>query len=375
MSADGESPQAVEALPKLSVTVCRVPVYGAISIFAVLGCLIRIGLNRLFSITGGPFPAFLYAEILGCLIMGWAVKHKVQFSVGYYPLYPGISSGLCGSITTFGSWILQSIQAFLNLNATARGAFSSILAGLSVLILTALACSASLNAGAMLSRLVRARFPLRWKSPDLYIRSKGRLLAEGEVELDVGKPRWWGPVKDHRQSGIVGALNLFLTIAPILMMLVLTLVATLVDTGSNRSVVYACIFAPLGALVRYELSFYNSLKSSFPIGTFVANYFGTLIGGLMLILAYGAGSGDANATAPSLSIGSGVCALLKGGISDGFCGCLTTISTFFHELKVLTKRAAVIYGLCSVSLSVVSLLALVGTTYWSRPYSWVTCSL
>ena len=59
----------------------------------------------------------MYTQIVGCVIMGYIVQHK-SYMVTHCKsrflrvMYIAISSGLCGSITSFSSWSLQCNKSF-----------------------------------------------------------------------------------------------------------------------------------------------------------------------------------------------------------------------------------------------------------------------
>lgn len=59
----------------------------------------------------------------------------------------------------------------------------------------------------------------------------------------------------------------------------------------------------------------------------------------------------------------GVAALT--GVTTGFCGCLTTVSTFAVELTSLSLRGTYIYGLCSVILAQLGLVIIRGVYLWT----------
>ena len=49
----------------------------------------------------------------------------------------------------------------------------------------------------------------------------------------------------------------------------------------------------------------------------------------------------------------------------GFCGCLTTVSAFQHELSTLSLKDAYIYGLSSIIAAQLLLLAINGGVSWT----------
>lgn len=106
--------------------------------FSIVGVLIRIAIEELFIYDNSPMFGIAYAEFIGCIIMGIAIsrkklllsvyvklanyhifklkttifqKYPLYFFISYYPLQIGISTGLCGSITTFSAWQLVATDA------------------------------------------------------------------------------------------------------------------------------------------------------------------------------------------------------------------------------------------------------------------------
>lgn len=129
----------------------------------------------------------------------------------------------------------------------------------------------------------------------------------------------------------------------------------------RSQVLFALVFAPVGCLMRFKLSLWlNGKFKAFPLGTFTANIFGTLILGMCYDLQHVA--------LPSAGgmIGGGLlgCGILQ-GIQDGFCGCLTTVSTWALELKGLRRSHAYLYGIASVGLSLSILVVVMGTVRWT----------
>ncbi|MFP5022660.1 fluoride efflux transporter CrcB [Pseudonocardia phyllosphaerae] len=100
--------------------------------------------------------------------------------------------------------------------------------------------------------------------------------------------------------------------------------------------------AAVGAPVRYlaDAAAKRRLGTAFPVGTFAVNVAGSLLlGGL---------------TAATAVLPAGLAALL----GTGFCGALTTYSTFSYELVSLTERrvtgTAVAYLVASVVVGVLA---------------------
>ncbi len=129
-------------------------------------------------------------------------------------------------------------------------------------------------------------------------------------------------------------------------------------TVTYRTMLYACLLAPTGALLRWKLSYFNGRISKFnwfPLGTFSANVLGSLLSASMIALEthlYGYKSFWAVGTARAIKV--------------GFTGCLSTVSTFVAEASGFLKSSnpirAYIYIVisiaCSALLGALSFLAI-----------------
>jgi CrcB protein len=96
-----------------------------------------------------------------------------------------------------------------------------------------------------------------------------------------------------------------------------------------RTMVYACMWAPPGALLRWHLSAWNGQLpgswSWFPVGTWTANIFGCMVSITAIALEY-----------VSPAKGFWKIGTLR-SVKVGFSGALTTVSTFVSEVHVFSK--------------------------------------
>lgn len=120
----------------------------------------------------------------------------------------------------------------------------------------------------------------------------------------------------------------------------------------QRDLAFACVFAPVGALTRWYLSFYNGRLPRFPIGTFIANIFGTVVLAALSIVQSG------------VYITPIACYVID-GLASGYCGCLTTISTFMVELTSLERKHSYLYGLITIVVSQCFMFIILGSYIWS----------
>lgn len=116
---------------------------------------------------------------------------------------------------------------------------------------------------------------------------------------------------------------------------------------------FAILLGPPGTLLRYELSRrLNRIYSALPLGTLAANTLATLIFALTALFMRRTGTGATS------------CAALW-GMQDGFCGSLSTVSTFVVELRGLGRRESWRYAGVSWALGQAVMLLVLGSWAWS----------
>lgn len=352
--------------------------------FSILGVLARVGLQALTLYPGAPIPnTDLWANVGGSLIMGLLREDRLLFrrqwrqelerarreasssssdTIGDekekqlqsaarksftstragIPAYVGLSVGFCGSFTSFASICRDAFLAMANNLNTAvtstnditalsrsRPRGDSVMAVLAILILEVGLSTVALICGAHLATaMIRP-------AEKLSIWNVSRIMDPLAVFLGFGC--WLGAV--------------LLAIWPI-------------HDAWRGQALFSIVFAPLGCLLRYRLSVHmNKLVSSFPMGTFAANIFGTCVLGMCYDLQMS-----------SLGVEIISCQVLQ-GVMDGFCGALTTVSTWVLELDTLRLRHAYIYGACSLFVGVGFITAIMGGLRWTSGFNAPTCTI
>ncbi|CAG8550415.1 9985_t:CDS:2, partial [Racocetra persica] len=291
--------------------------------FSIIGVLIRIGLVDLHTYQNAPVFALIYPQFVGCTIFGFCLARKGFIMESYLPLYIGLQTGLCGSITTFSSWTLLIFQNFITPFRPLSG-IDSVLAGLAVIGITIGMSIVGLKFGEHLADA----FMVNQITPKGIVH---KVIIRPSNIKEFTRLDWVCVVSGCVSSGLIIALAVSIQV--------------------QRRVLYAAVFAPIGTLIRWQLSRFNSWKSLFPIGTFTANISGSAILGVLFFLRNGI-------------VYSGISCEVLIGLSDGFCGCLTTISTFTAEIMSLPRRHAYKYALTSIVTGQVVMVFLVGIRAW-----------
>lgn len=121
----------------------------------------------------------------------------------------------------------------------------------------------------------------------------------------------------------------------------------------RHEVTFALLLGPPGTLLRFELSKHlNPLAPRFPLGTLAANSLAVLVFAVTALLQRGEG------------LGGDRCGVLK-GVQDGFCGSLSTVSTFVVELRTLGRREGWFYFAVSWVVGQSVFVVVLGSWVWS----------
>ncbi|CAK7269815.1 hypothetical protein SEPCBS119000_003764 [Sporothrix epigloea] len=277
------------------------------------------------------------------------------------PLYVGLATGFCGSFTSFSSFLMDVFDALANTlpappyhpgdlafsasNVISRPRGENVMALLAVLFLTVCMCLSALKGGAHIAIAVRKVGKHFHTQTPWLARHRGRRI----------------PLVLHVVDHAVVVLALVAWLAAVLL--------TVFQPGAARTghwrgeVLFALVFAPLGCLLRFYMSLQlNGIFATFPAGTFAVNMLGTAVLGMAWDLQH--------ASAGSASVVS--CQLLQ-GIMDGFCGCLTTVSTWMTELSGLRRRHAYVYGLVSTATGLALLVLIMGSLKWTVGWQTPVC--
>lgn len=349
-----------------------------------VGIMLRMVIESLTFYPGTPVStSVLWANVGGSLIMGFLSEDKELFRSEdvddeiddhaerttrllahkkTVPLYIGMTTGFCGSLTSFSTFIRDVFLALSNDLPVPFGPYSD-----ASLFATSPAGTSAPNGGFDFMAILAVLFT------EIGLPLAGLMLgAHLAIFLTPWTPRlpkWWlQKVVDPLMVPLAG----FSWIAFICLVILLPQEEQNIALWSpelwRSPMLFSLVFAPVGCLSRFSLSLQlNGRIASFPLGTFTANVSGVMILGMAYSLQH------ASISSSALGGGSFIgCGVLE-GIMDGFCGCLTTVSTWVLELSDLRRRHAYTYGILSVAVGLCMLVIEIGSLTWTRDFVTPIC--
>ncbi|RMZ71405.1 chromosome condensation [Pyrenophora seminiperda CCB06] len=367
--------------------------------FSIWGTLARLGLQALTFYPGAPVIfSGLWANVAGTFILAFLQHDDRLFAAEWgntvepslsddnpnpnqakarhdkikktIPMYIGLATGFCGSLTSFSSFMRDMFlaisndlssppsQTYLpnnnnnnnnNNNQPAPSSSSSFsptsprnggysfLALAATIILTLAACFAALTLGSHLAEALRPCIPT------LPFRPTRRVLDPLSVALAA--TTWLAAI-------------------------ILAAVPPRNHTAWRGQALFAAALAPPGALLRYYISAHmNRLTPHFPLGTFAVNIFGTAVLAMAWDLQHLELGSD------GVVGGSVVACQVLQGVMDGFCGALTTVSTWIAEMASLKRGRAYVYGSASLVAGLALVLVLLGSVRWTVGWKEGVCAI
>ncbi|KAF8845877.1 hypothetical protein BDN67DRAFT_919546 [Paxillus ammoniavirescens] len=293
---------------------------------SIFGVLSRLGLQALVTYNGQSVFSLAYIQATGCFIMGIALGAKAPFGRFYGPLYTAVTTGFCGSLTTFSGWQVDMFDSWVNTGQFHRTPLQGFIDGFTKTWVTLVLSLASILFGVHISGLIVPHIP--------------------------ALPP---PSKNLRYALTVISIMSYAATFPAYFRL---------PDNYRHQATAALLFSYPGTLTRYLLSInLNPRIKLFPLGTLTANALGTVLLGLFHVL-----QGVPFAVSPN------TCSLLQ-GLGDGYCGCLTTVSTFAAEVDALEGPKAWLYVTLSLVVGQLLLVVIMGSSFWTgRVSEQMTCT-
>jgi fluoride ion exporter CrcB/FEX len=129
---------------------------------AIWGSLARIGLSALSTYPGQIVFPLIWSQFIGCMVMGFLLQDRTLFpkETRYVALYIGPTTGFCGSLTSFSSFMWNCFQGLANLDPPyQRNRGYNVLALCGQVVITLCGSIAGLRFGAHVAQVVRHLLP------------------------------------------------------------------------------------------------------------------------------------------------------------------------------------------------------------------------
>ena len=292
-----------------------------VTIGSYLGVGLRIGI---LMVSGNPNFNYTLGNFLGTAVLSFIWKNAA--SITYRPVFIGIATGFCGSLTTFSQWGKSAGETIDARNTIGLSTLQIIFLWVEIILIGICVALISWDFGKQLK-------VVEW--------------AIKSCRNNLMKKNHYDSTNNRISKKYDRVLHLVPCVSFIGFVLVIVAFAVLAGLTGNR-VTISLALAPAGALVRWRLSEFNQVCEWFPIGTFVANFLACFL----VAISYGLG----------LYVESGTtqCNVLN-GFSEGFCGSLSTVSSWVLELRVAkSTNHAYIYGTASILSTSIIYLAVIG---------------
>jgi CrcB protein len=247
----------------------------------------------------------------------------------------GVMTGYCGSTTTFSSWQYDSMYALLT--AQVGTFFLREIIGFCV---SYYALLFGHDMAALMIVPTYNTIVIAWKKKDKTLIQEFKYMSSALTWV-------W------RITTI-----LFVVANVILTALFIALLSSPLSQ-TTRIVSAAMLFSPLGCILRFLFSILNvKFGPKIPIFTLCSNLLATVIVGFFKVT-------DQRYTSIS---GKEALNVFFVGVSAGFCGCLSTVSSLVEELhtKLTDVRWRYLYLLLTFVLPCLALLAIVGPFLWTE---------
>lgn len=386
MSGGLEREESIKAT-RISEFLTKLYTMSYLIVFAMIGTLTRVVIETLTFYPGAPVgTSALWANVAGSFVMGFLSEDRELFRGDSaqvsmtdsetendalwkaheaahkktIPLYIGLTTGFCGCLTSFSTFIRDAFLAISN-------DLPSPLAPYSELSLFQSTTTKAPNGGFSFMAVIAVLITeIGLSMAALFFGAHMAIFASSW--LPRIHPRFLQQFLDPL-TAIIAPLSWIATICLVILLPQFSTAKTLWSPEIWRGpFLFSLVFGPVGCLVRFYVSLkLNRRIPTFPLGTFTVNVVGTMILGMAFALQH--------ATIGSSVFGGGSftgCQVLQ-GIMDGFCGCLTTVSTLVLELSDLKRQHAYVYGIVSVAAALAMLVVEIGPLRWTRGFTTPAC--
>lgn len=316
--------------------------------FSVAGNMCRTSIqdltlynNSFINYNGGTV---VWVNFAACFVMSWT-NNAVKFwslvlegsnktSMKQIALHSGITSGFCGSLSTFSSMMIEIFFKTVDLVNNDQ------LPNNGYRVMEFFATSITHIAVPIFGHICGLQFAL---------------LFDCLITPRISK------VLQYKTIRIVEFICVFIGIGALIANLVLTCTLP-IENWYKQKYSFVILMGAFGALMRFKLSKYNGyIKPWFPLGTLIANISGVLLIAICELLSLGLHEQGKRLISNQTDL------MIIRGFGSGWAGSLTTISSFVNELYNLEYPIyQQIYFWITFTPSFIIILLINGVYNWTR---------
>ncbi|CCE65658.1 hypothetical protein TPHA_0M00830 [Tetrapisispora phaffii CBS 4417] len=307
----------------------------------------------------------LWPNCVACILMGMLQDMNAMKWFEEEPeLFVALTTGYCGSVSSYSTLLLETFEHSTSLTGSNIKSHTKlpnraygIMEFLSVLITQLFVSMSSLLFGKNIATNVLALYtdPAQ-KSSDTPETTENLDKKEEDNNDNRMKPHPF-----YRKSITILAYITFTLALPFLALIVV--LSGVYGNYSRGKWTLPALFGIIGAFERFYLSkYFNSVWKSLPLGTFLANQFAVVIICILTLVQRGRKSDGSDIPIVS-SINA--CHVVS-GLVTGYCGSLSTISTFINEGFKLPFIEMINYFTCSIAVSYIFCVIILGSYAWSK---------
>ncbi|CAL9730360.1 fluoride export protein 1 [Monosporozyma unispora] len=323
---------------------------------AILGNVTRTGILKLSNYEHSFIAPqnTLWPNFVSCMIMGMFQIFNTAENAWFadYPyLFSGITTGFCGCLSSYSSMMLEVFLYSASLNkvnisqhVTLPNRAYGIMEFLSVLLSQMFVSLGAYLFGRSLATDIIVKYI------DRHVENEE--MKENEVES----------VRHPVLRKYVRFFDLLLAGLAVPLIALFVVLAAVYNNYSRSNWTLGPIFGIVGAFSRYYISTYvNPLNVRFYLGTFTCNQIAVLLLSFFTMIERGYNS---SMTAP-IAKTVNACRIVS-ALGSGYCGSLSTISTFINESYNLKLHYALFYNVMTYAISYMLLVVTLGAFSWSR---------
>lgn len=367
--------RVIQQLPQLDGSMCF---HLSFVTCSMLGNYARLGIMKLSNYTYSYISpgSLMWPNFTASLIMGiLQVLNSPDNSwfIEYPNLFTSLTTGFCGSFSSYSTMMIESFLFAASLNETniesgvrLPNRAYGIMEFLSV-IFSNLFISMG---GYIFGRFLASDILI------YYLDDKNNNVGNNTNNENYDKIETMDndtimkfTLKHKRILKFIRFINYLFVLLAIPLIILIVVLAAVYDNYSRSGWTLSALFVIFGSFLRFYLSnWFNSRWENFPLGTLLANQFAVTVFAFLLIVQRGK---NYNGTGPIVNSKNGcriVCSLMT-----GFCGGLSTVSTFINEAYKLPFRKMLFYYTTSITISIIICIITIGSFAWSRGFTQPLC--